>query len=144
MMGGGAEVPQSRMHRRNNNGSRSTSSVSMGSVVRLCHCGSKAAIRTSKTERNLGRPFYSCPLPKDHSQNCSYFCWIDEIVEDSAKNGDNLEVWRKSQLILKMDSLINGSYICQEVYDRNGMYHVYHVFVGVDCFGLLSSVGYVK
>ncbi|KAJ1378298.1 Zinc finger, GRF-type [Sesbania bispinosa] len=107
-MGGGAEVPQSRMHRRNNNGSWSTPSVSMGGGVRLCPCGSKATIRTSKRrEENPGRPFYSCPLPKDHSQNCSYFCWIDEIVEDSAENGDNLEAWRKSQLILKMDCLIN-------------------------------------
>ncbi|KAJ1378133.1 Zinc finger, GRF-type [Sesbania bispinosa] len=108
-MGGGAEVPQARMHKRNNNGSWSTSSVSMGGAVRLCHCGSKAAIRTSKTKRNPGRPFYSCPLPKimDHSQNSSYFCWVDEIVEDSIENGDNLDAWRKSQLILKMDSLIN-------------------------------------
>ncbi|KAJ1420011.1 hypothetical protein SESBI_14758 [Sesbania bispinosa] len=54
-MGGGAEGPQARMQKRNNNGSWSTSSVSMGGVARLCYCGSNAAIRTSKTEKNPGR-----------------------------------------------------------------------------------------
>ncbi|KAJ1381342.1 Zinc finger, GRF-type [Sesbania bispinosa] len=63
-MGGESEHPQSRTHRRNNNGSWSTSSPSMGNVGRLCHCGLKAAERISKTQRNPGRAFYSCPLPK--------------------------------------------------------------------------------
>ncbi|KAJ1399524.1 Zinc finger, GRF-type [Sesbania bispinosa] len=107
MMGGGAEGPQVRMQKRNNNGSWSTSSVSMGGVARLCYCGSNAAIRTSKTEKNPGRPFYSCPLPKDHPQNCRFFCWVDEKAEESADNEDYIDAWRKSQLILKMDSLIN-------------------------------------
>ncbi|KAJ1410309.1 Zinc finger, GRF-type [Sesbania bispinosa] len=107
MMGGENEHPQSRTHRRNNNGSWSTSSPSMGNVARLCHYGLKAAARTSKTQRNPGRAFYSCPLPKDHPQNCSYFCWIDEAVEDSAINGDNIEVWMKTQLTMKIDSLMD-------------------------------------
>ncbi|KAJ1405855.1 Zinc finger, GRF-type [Sesbania bispinosa] len=106
MMGGESEHPQSRTHRRNNNGSWSTSSPSMGNVGRLCHCGLKAAERISKTQRNRGRAFYSCPLPKDHPQNCAYFCWIDE-AEDEGNTGDNIEVWMRTQLKMKIDGLMD-------------------------------------
>ncbi|KAJ1409019.1 sulfatase [Sesbania bispinosa] len=43
----------------------------------------------------------------DHSQNRSYFCWIDEVVEDSAVYGDSIEVWMKTQLKMEIDSLMD-------------------------------------
>ncbi|KAJ1377595.1 Zinc finger, GRF-type, partial [Sesbania bispinosa] len=63
-MGGDSKTPQSRVEKRSFNGGSSMSSVSMANGVRLCHCGRKATIRTSKTQRNPRRAFYTCPLPK--------------------------------------------------------------------------------
>ncbi|KAJ1397721.1 Zinc finger, GRF-type [Sesbania bispinosa] len=67
-MGGDSKVPQCRVEKRSFNGGSSMSSASMVNGVRVCHCGRKAAIRTSKTQRNLGRAFYTCPLPKNVNQ----------------------------------------------------------------------------
>ncbi|KAJ1396568.1 Zinc finger, GRF-type [Sesbania bispinosa] len=78
----------------------------MGIVSRPCHCGLKAATRISKTHRNPGRAFYSCPLPKEHPQNCGYFCWIDE-AEDDGNIGDNIEVWMITKLTMKIDGLMD-------------------------------------
>ncbi|KAJ1411170.1 Zinc finger, GRF-type [Sesbania bispinosa] len=35
-----------------------------GRNIRFCNCGRKAVVRTSKTQRNPGRAFYTCALPK--------------------------------------------------------------------------------
>ncbi|KAJ1388175.1 Zinc finger, GRF-type [Sesbania bispinosa] len=63
-MGGDSKIPHSRVEKRSFNDGSSMSSASMANSVKVCHCGRKAAIRTSKTQRNPGRAFYTCPLPK--------------------------------------------------------------------------------
>ncbi|KAJ1381582.1 Permease [Sesbania bispinosa] len=88
MMGGESEHPQSRTHRRNNNGSWSTSSPSMGNVARLCHYGLKALQGPQKRREIQEGHFIAVLCQRDHPQNCSYFYWIDEAVEDSAS------IWR--------------------------------------------------
>ncbi|KAJ1380508.1 adenylate/guanylate cyclase domain-containing protein [Sesbania bispinosa] len=76
MMGGGTEIPKSRTHRRNNNGSWSTSLVSMGGVVRLCHYDSKAVViydlKNAEKSRN-GILYLS-------SAKGSLITWIGELT----------------------------------------------------------------
>ncbi|KAJ1388814.1 Zinc finger, GRF-type [Sesbania bispinosa] len=95
-VGGDSKIPQSRVEKRSFNGGSSTSSASMANGVRLCHCGRKAAIRTSKTQRNPGRAFYTCPLPKDDYLNCNYFYWIDDV--DFAGYEPDIDAWMKNHL----------------------------------------------
>ncbi|KAJ1434231.1 Zinc finger, GRF-type [Sesbania bispinosa] len=102
-MGGETKIPQCRTQKRSFNGSSSTSNASMGNNVRFCHCGRKATVKTSKTQRNLGRAFYTCALPKDDSLNCNYFCWIDDVVEESAECERDMDAWLKNQLIMKIE-----------------------------------------
>ncbi|PWA62300.1 zinc finger, GRF-type [Artemisia annua] len=42
-------------------------------VVR-CHCGRVAIVKTSWTNANPGRRFYSCPIP---DSNCRWIDWYD-------------------------------------------------------------------
>ncbi|KAJ1386618.1 Zinc finger, GRF-type [Sesbania bispinosa] len=101
-MGGDSKIPQSGVQKRSFNGGSSTSSASMANGVRLCHCGRKAAIRTSKTQRNPGRSFYTCPLPKDDFLNCNYFCWIEDVLKDSAECEPGIDAWMENHLIMKI------------------------------------------
>ncbi|KAJ1441930.1 Zinc finger, GRF-type [Sesbania bispinosa] len=95
-MGGDSKNPQPRLEKRSFNGGSSMSSASMANGVRVCHCGRKAAIRTSKTQRNPGRTFYTCPLPKDDYLNCNYFSWIEDM--DFAYFESDMDAWMKNQL----------------------------------------------
>ncbi|KAG6503418.1 uncharacterized protein LOC121984476 isoform X1 [Zingiber officinale] len=48
-----------------------------GSLERQCPCGrGPCVVRTSKTEKNPGRPFYACPGKFEAS--CHYFSWCDK------------------------------------------------------------------
>ena len=70
MMGGG---------RMNNNfqcsQSRASSSSSMFNVeVRMldCWCHRRCDVRKASISKNPGKPFYTCPLPKDDNDNCDF------------------------------------------------------------------------
>ncbi|KAJ1410706.1 Zinc finger, GRF-type [Sesbania bispinosa] len=95
-MGGDSKICQSRGEKRSFNGGSSMSSASMVNGVRLCHCGRKAAIRTSNTQRNPGRAFYTCPRPKDDFLNCNYFSWVEDLA--SAESESNSDAWMKNHL----------------------------------------------
>ena len=76
---------------------------------RLCYCGRRATIQTTRTTRNNGRLFYACPLPQVSNVNgvfcilifvqdwtwvfcvvqqdadwCNFFSWVDEDIDVSA------------------------------------------------------------
>ncbi|KAL8263918.1 hypothetical protein R6Q59_022048 [Mikania micrantha] len=40
----------------------------------VCHCGRLATMKTSWTNNNPGRRFYTCPVSKS---KCNFFIWID-------------------------------------------------------------------
>ncbi|KAL2620020.1 hypothetical protein R1flu_000225 [Riccia fluitans] len=49
-----------------------------------CKCGGgPCVVLTAKTERNNGRSFYKCPLPKE--QGCGFFQWCDEAGNDNSR-----------------------------------------------------------
>ncbi|KAJ1393841.1 Zinc finger, GRF-type [Sesbania bispinosa] len=98
-MGGDSKIPQSRVEKRSFNGGSSMSSASMANGVRVYHCGREAAIRTSKTQQNPGRAFYTCPLPKDDYLNCNYFSWIEDM--DSSECEPDMDAWMKNHLNFK-------------------------------------------
>ncbi|KAJ1440690.1 Zinc finger, GRF-type [Sesbania bispinosa] len=71
MMGSASSNPQFLQQRRSTTLTRSSSASSMANAAETmrfkalhCHGGRRAIIRVSKTDRNPGRPFYSCSLPK--------------------------------------------------------------------------------
>ncbi|KAJ1379295.1 Zinc finger, GRF-type [Sesbania bispinosa] len=99
-MGGDFKNPQPTPEKRSFNGGSSMSSASMANGVRVCYCGRKAAIRTSKTQRNPGRAFYTCPLPKDDYLKCNYFAWIEDM--DSAVVESDMDAWMKKEINLKL------------------------------------------
>ncbi|KAJ1406199.1 Zinc finger, GRF-type [Sesbania bispinosa] len=69
-----------------------------------CHCGRRVIIRVSKTDRNPGRPFYSCCLPKDDELNCKFFAWVDQDCDDVAHDGKDMEeLWR-----MRLSSQLEG------------------------------------
>lgn len=48
-----------------------------------CPCGAgNCAILTAKTEKNLGRQFYKCPLNQGEG-SCGFFKWCDEATPDA-------------------------------------------------------------
>ncbi|KAJ1377764.1 Zinc finger, GRF-type [Sesbania bispinosa] len=47
-----------------------------------CHYGRRVIIRLSKTDRNPGKPFYSCSLLKDDDLNSKFFAWVDQECDD--------------------------------------------------------------
>ncbi|KAJ1418285.1 Zinc finger, GRF-type [Sesbania bispinosa] len=74
MMGSSSSNPQFLHQRRSTTPTRSSSASSMATATETmgfkalnCHCSRRATIRVSKTDRNPGRPFYSCSLPKTKS-----------------------------------------------------------------------------
>ncbi|KAJ1398396.1 Zinc finger, GRF-type [Sesbania bispinosa] len=94
-MVGYSKIPQSRVEKRSFNGGSSMSSASMDNGVKVCHCGRKAAIRTSKTQRNPGRAFYTCPLPKAMKP----VIMIEDM--DSAECEPDMDAWMKNHLNFK-------------------------------------------
>jgi hypothetical protein len=60
------------------------------SKVPCCRCKDEvngihsvfAVEKISKTEKNPGRIFYVCSIPKDKG-GCNYFAWADDIIVDS-------------------------------------------------------------
>ncbi|KAJ1407476.1 Zinc finger, GRF-type [Sesbania bispinosa] len=78
-----------------------------GRPVRFYNCGRKAAFRTSKTQRNPDRAFYTCALAKDDLLRCGYFSWVDEESDMIASDGNRAtedEFW-KIKLLRKIDNL---------------------------------------
>ncbi|KAJ1440689.1 Zinc finger, GRF-type [Sesbania bispinosa] len=85
MMGSASSNPQFLHQRRSTTPTWSSSASSMANAAEImgfktlhCHCGRRVIIRVSKTDRNPGRPFYSCSLPKmwnpNHNiRNCMNF-----------------------------------------------------------------------
>ncbi|KAJ1406577.1 Zinc finger, GRF-type [Sesbania bispinosa] len=102
-MGGDYKNPKPKPEKRSFNGGSSISSASMANAIRVCHCGRKAAIRTSNTQRNPGRAFYTCPLPKDDYLNCNYFAWIEDM--GSAEFESDMDAWLKNQINFKLRML---------------------------------------
>ncbi|KAI5062125.1 hypothetical protein GOP47_0022664 [Adiantum capillus-veneris] len=50
----------------------------------LCPCGAGACVKlTAKTEKNMGRQFYRCPLSLCKGKGCSFFKWCDEMPSPS-------------------------------------------------------------
>ncbi|XP_023644441.1 uncharacterized protein LOC111832363 [Capsella rubella] len=67
-------------------------SGSSSGSLQTCICGFVARIFTSKTERNLGRRFFGCPLYKEGgTEHCKFFRWLDEKVELDKVIADNVE-----------------------------------------------------
>ncbi|KAM3319126.1 hypothetical protein P3S67_006326 [Capsicum chacoense] len=52
----------------------------------IFRCGIPAVLKISRTNRNLGRKFYSCAVGKDNG-GCSYFKWIFSDSEVSNFQG---------------------------------------------------------
>ncbi|KAB1212574.1 hypothetical protein CJ030_MR5G023518 [Morella rubra] len=53
--------------------------VEVDEAARLCFCGMKARMRTSRTEGNPGRRFFGCPRYSSGQRHlaCNFFEWID-------------------------------------------------------------------
>ncbi|KAJ1392072.1 Zinc finger, GRF-type [Sesbania bispinosa] len=72
-----------------------TATKTMGFKALNCHCGRRATIHVSKTDRNPGRHFYSCSLPKDDLSNYKFFAWVDQECDGVADDGKAREdLWR--------------------------------------------------
>ncbi|PHU10857.1 hypothetical protein BC332_22717 [Capsicum chinense] len=52
----------------------------------ICRCGNPAMLKTSRTNKNSRRKFYSCAVGKDNGE-CSYFKWISSDFEVSKFQG---------------------------------------------------------
>lgn len=60
-----------------------------------CECGAgTCSVVTAKTEKNNGRKFFRCPLPRETS--CSFFKWCDEVGQSPIKKNDNFSGGRTS------------------------------------------------
>lgn len=68
MMGGCAPFSQARENKKSAVGTWSHSASSRvepsNMNVRLCHCGRRATLHTSRTQKNLDRALYVCSLSK--------------------------------------------------------------------------------
>ncbi|KAB1199737.1 hypothetical protein CJ030_MR7G014415 [Morella rubra] len=54
---------------------------------RICNCGLEAILKTSFTEANFGRHFFSCVNYK-YDKPCGYFLWYDpEMCHHGTDNG---------------------------------------------------------
>ena len=73
VMGGGRQQTQSRHKQTRTIGSSTSRESSDNSEVRFCYCELRAAKRTSRTERNPLRDFYTRA-----KANCIHFTWADE------------------------------------------------------------------
>nr|KAJ0198749.1 hypothetical protein LSAT_V11C600305080 [Lactuca sativa] len=48
----------------------------------LCFCGKMAIVRTSRTEKNLGRRFWGCPT---EGSKCRFIGWYDGSMCECSK-----------------------------------------------------------
>ncbi|CAN1126837.1 DNA-(apurinic or apyrimidinic site) endonuclease 2 [Linum perenne] len=52
----------------------------------LCRCNEASVLRTSWTEDNPGRRFFTCSRRYQVSKGkCGFFLWVDDPIEDRAK-----------------------------------------------------------
>ncbi|KAL8248771.1 hypothetical protein R6Q59_005639 [Mikania micrantha] len=67
----------------------------------VCHCGRFAIVRTSWTNQNPGRRFYSCPM---QGTKCRFIGWVDppmcprskEIIPDLLKSKNKVDLDMKT------------------------------------------------
>ncbi|GMY33460.1 hypothetical protein FCV25MIE_28702 [Fagus crenata] len=62
----------------------SSTSSSLSSRIRLCHCREKLVKVTSWTAQNPGRRFYGC-VNYWSSNECYYFEWADDVICEHSK-----------------------------------------------------------
>lgn len=51
----------------------------------ICFCGFQATDYIAKTGPNSGRRFLRCPRPKEDTQQCKFFKWLDPPTSDHAR-----------------------------------------------------------
>ncbi|KAH6770934.1 hypothetical protein C2S52_015737 [Perilla frutescens var. hirtella] len=84
---------------------RRSQSLNLSEGSKLCDCGIPEVIRTSWTDVNLGRRFYSCrnyspPNERLSKRGCDHFRWFDvEPMSDRAKEVINTLKMEKRQLL---------------------------------------------
>lgn len=101
VMGGGRQQTQSRHKQKRTIGSSTSRESSDNSEVRFCYCEVQAAKRTSRTERNPLRDFYTRA-----KANCIYFTWADEEdIRDPAYVNMREEAWKR-EVLKKLDSVV--------------------------------------
>ncbi|KAG6679068.1 hypothetical protein I3842_14G112700 [Carya illinoinensis] len=69
-----------------------------------CWCGLKAPLKTSQTNKNLGRKFYACPKYKYNTgeAKCQFFIWADilQLVEERTRARENAVRKREDDVLL--------------------------------------------
>ncbi|KAJ1388308.1 Zinc finger, GRF-type [Sesbania bispinosa] len=116
MGGGGFEQPRVRHPKKPSTTSWSGFATSMDSAFaskghgfRLCFCGNRAIVRMSKTQRNPGRPFFTCALSKDNELNCNFFAWVDGagVGEEITAADSGRGLWNKTESLAKIDNVLS-------------------------------------
>ena len=87
---------------------------------KYCHCGKKASLKISETDKHPNQLFYKC-------DNCKYFCWWEDdsrgnggtssnmVVLTSGGTNDNGREWGYDYQVLndrltKVEANLNGVY----------------------------------
>ncbi|KAM3395803.1 hypothetical protein P3S68_004809 [Capsicum galapagoense] len=88
--------------------SSTSSTVFCDKDFRYCKCGHEALLKTSWTQQNLGRRFFTCKISKKLG-GCDYFDWYEERRSSQA----NRVIW----------GLLNKVKASEEKQNRAGRYY---------------------